>query len=463
MQPASSSGKQRGFDKMSEHKGITNMQVIFIIAIIIGAGIYFGYININQHPGQVTGTSGTSFPSSPTIGQQFYRTDLSKNYQWTGTTWQEIGGTPPPTGGGVTHGAAAIQFSICDKVKGDSVSGTAQDTGVDIISANTGVFDLLSFGENKTDTAYPDQSSSMYPQGSQLLIHAYSSEDPSNGLDYYDQWYYVVLVDANPIYCVTINNFVVSAGSPHYTYTISTAGATTTGFTVAFTSGTTNYWDIGKLYIWPRTSEAGLNLYLTYAGSTGCSSTGGSYSSRSSSTANFTLTGRNEHLDLLLTQDNANLAYGVDQIIVTSFGQVTNYKTCIIMTTNMTSLDASQFAAEGWTPINDNTLYGEKAYFKTIGPFYTTKGALWTADNLIPVYCGASGNSERGVIKLYVIDIQLTPNIAIGACQNTTIPTAYGMVSAYGPGAFNEIYGYQVSSGAASGPMLTDWIITPSS
>ena len=35
--------------------------------------------------------SGTSFPSSPVVGQTCYREDLLKEYQWNGTTWVESG------------------------------------------------------------------------------------------------------------------------------------------------------------------------------------------------------------------------------------------------------------------------------------------------------------------------------------------------------------------------------------
>lgn len=39
---------------------------------------------------QLSCTSGTSFPSSPVFGDEFYRTDLDKWYKYNGTIWMEI-------------------------------------------------------------------------------------------------------------------------------------------------------------------------------------------------------------------------------------------------------------------------------------------------------------------------------------------------------------------------------------
>jgi len=54
---------------------------------------FFGKQNLNGHTVKnLVLHSGTSFPSTPTLGQLFYRTDQEKAYIYVAAGWREIEG-----------------------------------------------------------------------------------------------------------------------------------------------------------------------------------------------------------------------------------------------------------------------------------------------------------------------------------------------------------------------------------
>jgi hypothetical protein len=131
----------------------------------------------------------------------------------------------------------------------------------------------------------------------------------------------------------------------------------------------------------------------------------------------------------------------------------------------MTAIGNTKLANGGWTKINDGTLYTEVAYYYDItanmGPQYPSKGSKLTFTVDIPIDAAAAAASTEFLFKVWVMDIQLESDVAVGA-TSTSIPTAYGMVTSYGPGALIQASAYSTSSGAGSGRILQSYLTTAS-
>jgi len=396
------------------------LKIWHVIAIALVVAVYMGWISIPYFQG------GGGAPLPP--------------------------GTTPPSGT-ITHPAAQLQLQVVDFITSGGI--TTATTTVDFSQASSGVFNLLTQADTMTHASNPDTYNVFYADGAELIIHADCTGNPTNGLDYYDGWYYVVVHEGNPIYYLKPSMLQIVTTQP-YTYRVTLAGAQQTGSVVTWTSGTTNYWDLGKLFLFPRTAAAGLNLYLTYSGTTLSSVTDGSTWLSTSSTANATLAGTSEHLSFLTTFDNANLGWGWSDYGVTTQGEVVEYAPFLVMSTNMSAIDTAQLQAEGWKPINDNTLYAEKAFYKQIGPFYTSKGSIASPPAIqVPVYDAAAASGGY-IFRFWILDMQREANVQIGS-TTTTIPTAYGMMTSYGPGAMVQATAYSTSSGKGSGSAIVCW------
>jgi hypothetical protein len=122
----------------------------------------------------------------------------------------------------------------------------------------------------------------------------------------------------------------------------------------------------------------------------------------------------------------------------------------------MTAIDTAQLNAEGWKPINDNTLYAEKAFYKPLTAMYTTKGSICDPPAIqVPVYDAAAATGSY-IFKFWIIDFQLESSFAIGS-SSTTVPTAYGMITAFGPAAMVQARAYTTVSGLANNQAITCW------
>ena len=124
MQPATFQRETKRFSNMTN--GGFKIKTWHIIALLLAFAIYMGYITIPSinWGGQVTPVDFVC----PTCGLHFATQPLLNAHITSAHP-----GTPQV---GPTHGAAAIQFSVCDSIKGDSVTSSIQDTGVDILLAN---------------------------------------------------------------------------------------------------------------------------------------------------------------------------------------------------------------------------------------------------------------------------------------------------------------------------------------
>jgi hypothetical protein len=426
---------------------MTKGEIIAILIILLMIGVATGYISFNL-PGQ-TGGGNQQYWYAPD-GTKFTDFQSYSNYMQ-----QQYGTTPSPE----THGSAALYLQVCDWITGAGV--TTATTTVDVCRANNGVFDLLTAYDTKTQAANPQAMNNMVEDGAKLLLVASCDGNPTSGLDYYTAWFYVEVHENNPVYYITDANLIKGGSSSHYTYTVNLAGAQTTGYNVHFTSGTTNYWDIGKIYIYPRNGIVTMHMYLSYAGADLASVIDGAtwIDTDAEITANATLASDAEHLQMNLISNTTNLGWGWQELVVTSSGEVQTYKSVIAMGTKMTAIDISQLQQEGWTVISDSTMYAGKIFYKPIGPYYTTKGSKWSQTIQIPVYCSAAAASTEFLFTFWVIDMQLPGNLDKGS-MSTSVPTVYGFITSYGLGQMVHALAYTVSSGVPATPQLEVYLTT---
>lgn len=364
-----------------------------------------------------------------------------------------------PTG----HDSGAIQLEVIDYILTTGV--TTSTTTADVCLANGGTFDFLKAADTLTVAANPDEMGTMFAEGSEIIIRVGCTGNPSNGLDYYDGWYYCRLYEGEPIYYLNADMLSVVSSTPTYTYKVSTAGAITTGHIVTWTSGTTNYWNIGKLAIYPRTSATDFETYLIYQGADLASVTDGAtwVDTAAEITANATLVSDDETLTFKTYIANASLGWGWPLYVISQSGEFKEYHSFLILTTQMTAIGSSKLLSGGWVPINDGTLYAEKGFYydvtKNMGPQYTSKGSKHDFSVDIGIDATAAAASTAFLFRLWALDVQLESDVSVGS-TSTSLPTAYGFVTAYGPGALIQAKAYTTSSGAGTGFIMYVYITT---
>lgn len=176
--------------------------------------------------------------------------------------------------------------------------------------------------------------------------------------------------------------------------------------------------------------------------------------------ANATLASTDENLYFEVIAGATNIGWGWPEFVITRNGEFKIYESVIIVSTTMTAIDVSGLQNEGFRQISDNTLTAEKAFYKVITPQYTTKGSKMDFNVKIPVDSSAATGSTAYVFKIWIIDFQNVESVEIGSVT-TSAPTAYGFVTAYGPGVMIYAKAYSTSSGAGAGHVLKSYLTTP--
>lgn len=441
-------------------KGVPFLAVVGIVILVIVVGYVFAPVISSWLSG--VGVPQVTVYTAPD-GTDFSNYNAYLDYMRTYFPGEQPEGqviTP------VERDAAQIQFTIVDYVQRGAGMTTAT-TYLDVCKAEaSGKFDLMNNDDAVTVATAVDQSASFYAEGDKLLLKAACSGNPTGGLDYVDGWHYVVLKEGNPIYMVDGEDaFSGSAGA----YTINTAGLETTGYVVTYTSGTTNYWDVGKLFVYPRLSAANFDTYLSYGVTTLASVTDGStwVDTVGEITANATLSSalNTEKLTFTMKGGAANVGWGMPLLVVSSSGKIEQHDAMLIMSTAMTAIGTQKLLDAGWKQIQDNTLYAEKAFYydltENMDGQMPAKGQILEFSVNIPFDPSAAAVATAFLTKVWAIDIQNPDNVAIGS-STTTVLTAQGMVTAYGPGAMIQASAYTASSGAGSGRILQAYITTAS-
>lgn len=444
--------KQDGYRLKQSHIAV----ILLIIALLVVLGVLNFSFNI---PGQPPVSTGPSVIYTAPDGTQF--TNYNSYLAYMQTSFPATAPEAPPAVTTTTNPASQIQFSVFDWIAKTAV--TTATTSADFAKADSnGLFDFMSSADTTTVSTTPDQSTQYFADGDQVVVRTDCTGNPTGGLDYYDGWFYFVVHDGNPVYYLTKSMLQQMSSSP-YTYKVNAAGAMQTGYRVIFTSGDTKYWDIGQLFMYPRSSAANFDTYLSYQGTDLASVTDGStwVDTAAEITANATLASTDEDLKVSMFAGAANIGWGWTNLIVSSSGEIKEYKPIIIMATDMTAIGTQALIDEGWKAINDNTLYAEKGFYKVLTPTYTSKGSKAEFTVNVPIDSSSATASTAYLFKFWLIDMQDPANVAIGSVT-TTVATAYGFVTAYGPGAMIQASAYSTSSGASSGRILQAYATTPS-
>lgn len=412
---------------------LKNEHIVIALLIILIAAAYMGYINLSPR-------------SASTVSQTFTP----------GTPYQTAPQTQNPSAG--TEPDAQLYFEVTDAI---AYSDVASTTYVDVCKAQIGVFNFLQLFDSKAQASNPQAMNSMIHDGAELIIHIGSTVTPSHGAGYYDGWYYLVVHVGNPIYQLDFQDFAVASSSPSYTYSISQTGISNdpvVGY-VSWTSGTTPYWNLGKLYIFPRISTDSTESISYQSTALASVSNGLTWVNISTTmpTANATLASTQESLTFSMYAAYANLGYGFPMFVVGSNGAIVDYQTYVVFTTNMLAVGTPA----GWNSLTDTTLYAEKGFYKPVGPYFAPKGQKASLSLSIPIDSSNAAKATQYRFRFWIIDMQ-NPNSLPSGSMVTTIPTAYGFIYQYGIAACEQTYAYSTSSGSSATSQLAAYLTTPS-
>jgi hypothetical protein len=416
--------------------------IIIVIALIVSAFAYLGLT------GQLT--PGTT-PAQP------------NNWGWGATV------TPAPTQSSTGVGLqAAVRLEVVNSVTQAGV--TTSTTTVDAVAAVGGVFNFLSGPmDTKAQAANPQAMNTEWLEGTELILMADCTGNPTNGLDFYPAMYYVKLQAGQHVYELDVDSFQLVSTSP-YSYSINTANAKMLPNVVKPTVvSNVNYWNIGKLAMYPRQAIADMDIYLMYNGAELSKCTDGSTwdDDTTDMDANATLASDTETLSFQMVGANADLGWGKHFVVINQQGKVEEYGAVMVMTTAMTGMAVPT----GWNSITMGTLYAEKGFYKVMNPdvpdadvtgvLFPTKGnkASWTVN--IHIDATAATASTAYLCKFWIEDCQLLSNVPVVG-TSTGVPSAYGFVTAYGVGAVNHNTALTVSSGAGETEQLCTYLTTAS-
>jgi enamine deaminase RidA (YjgF/YER057c/UK114 family) len=365
--------------------------------------------------------------------------------------------TPTPTPG---REASKIQCSIQNAITSASIITT--NTKVDLNKLISGVADFLTKAEQVTVDSAPEQSSLYYGQGQQVIAHVSSDVDPSGGTDYYDDWYVFTLVEGAPVYRLKPSCLTAVQTSPTYKYQVNAAAGENTGETVSYTSGTTPYWDIGVLTVWPRSTAANLDTYLKASGTTLAAITDGTtfVDTDAAITANATMTTTNEDLTVEVRAGAIDIAYGLPMYTLTQVGQFIERRTVLIITTSMTSIGTAEIYDEGWKRLSKPDLTAEVAYYYVLPSIIPLRGDKFVHTVTFPIDASAAASATKFVFKVWMLDMQVPSYVETGS-TSTSIPTAYGFIGEYGIDAVIFARALTVTTGAGDNEVLRAYVTTP--
>ena len=372
------------------------------------------------------------------------------------------GGNPTTAPAGTWSGQ--LYLSIADAIT--KVRFTTATVTVSQVGAANGVFNFISGPQlSLTQSANPQAEGKIFNEGTPVIVMAACTGNPSNGLAYYPSWYYTTLSQGAAIYEITSSSAFQQVGNG---YTINLAGCTQVAGAAVneYSASNINYWNLGDLYVTPRTSAAGLNEILQDAsGTTLASVTDGStwITTGSGVTANATLgSSTNDVLQLRATFDNTNLAWGKTWFGIDQQGLVHTYGGVVVVSTGILSMTTPMATSSvtSWNNFGLRTLTSEIAYYGVVNPTVPAKGSK--GDFSIPISMHVNPDSTKYKFSVWLLDCQDLGTIGSSG-TSTTIPSVYGFVGAYGVAAVVQNDGLTVSSGASATPQLCTWITTPSS
>jgi len=356
--------------------------------------------------------------------------------------------TPPPPNGTPPQGrlAATLMFTLQTAVRGGAI--TSGNSYVDITKATNGYFNFLTKTESITVNSNPEYSGLPYNEADELILHCSSDVDPATatGLENYDGWYYVKLVENQPVYKLDPSSMSKIQSE----------------YAVSYTSGQTNYWGLGNLQVTERANSTGIEVYLKYLATTLASVTDAVtwVDTAAEITANATLADDMEYLNVELVCDDNNNAFAVPFYTIGATGNIETRKSYVAITTSMLAIDPTDLYAEGWKAIEDSSLYAEKGFYHEIPALIPSKGTSYGSWQIrIPVDAASAAASTAFMFKVWIVEGQTEDQMKSGVGMTLSLPTIYGFITEIGPDNLRH-RGYTTSSGAGATQVVYAYVTT---
>lgn len=419
-------------DTRAMTKGSRKLLTVGILAVALVVSVMFATGNLTIPNSNTTGGGGT--PWSP----------------------QTTNPTTPPSSG---SWSGQLYLSVADIVSGNRFTTSAVTVNQIGADAN-GVFNFI--GTNKlstTQSANPQAAGKIFSQGQAVIVVPTGTGNPTNGLDYYPDWYYMVLGEGNTVYRLDSASCFNWVGNG---YTINVAAATPTDERVyQYEASNVKYWNIGDLKIHPRAQAADNDLSIRYGGTVLASVTDAStwVDTDAEITANATLTGHSDQtVTFQYTAGNANNGFGQHFFTIDSAGKIHEYGSVLIISTGM-NIDAP----DGWTAFRPLGLTTEYAYYKVLNGQFPQNGMTksWSEDITFDEHATA-GTAYK--FSVWLMDCQELDGFATDG-TSTSVPQGYGFIDSttdYGVGAVVHTVGFTTSSGASATPQLMAYLTTAS-
>jgi hypothetical protein len=303
----------------------------------------------------------------------------------------------------------------------------------------------------------------MYPQGAVLIFHVLSDTDPTGGTDHYDDWYGVALTEGSTVYRLKPACLTVTQTSPTYQYSVDLSKGEATTSSVVYTAGTTPYWDVGILYVWPRSTAANLDTYLKHGGTTLSSVSDGStwVDTDAEITANGTMTTTAEDLTIELRGGAVDICYGLPFYTLSQKGEFQVRNAAIMLSTSMTAIGTSAALNEGWQTFTKPDLTAEVGFYYILPAIIPTRGDKFVELIDFPVDSSAAATSTEFIFKIWILDLQVESYLMQGS-SSSSVPTAYGFLNEFGIDAIIYARALTITSNAGDNEVHRAYITTAS-
>jgi hypothetical protein len=374
-----------------------------------------------------------------------------------------------------------------------SSAAAAADTGyMDISLLVGGVWDPLTLTEGfEYDAAgVADESALIYNYGDTIVMHVgndvqwtkYENET-------YDRFLYCTLKPGEPVRELSPGIITAVTTNP-YTYQITGVGVDTNQ-DVSYAGGTSPYWGIGAVKLYPRAGYQDVDMYLNGANGiimhrvteikggpmhetkyVGTFANNGINQTRQNNSTHggtdYTMTTTTEDFSFELRAGAVNIAFGVPTYAIMASGKFEEYRAVVCLAFNTTLVQGTELLADGWSTVSKPDAYTETIYYRVIDPLIppTRSKKFPTGRYEITVDSSQMASSTAYSMKVWVLDWQKPSDVAAGALSNGTttaaLPSVYGMVTEYGGDGTVHLWGWSTSSGILLGAQVAGDFTTPS-
>lgn len=374
-----------------------------------------------------------------------------------------LSGNPAPVGSGSVTTVSGVVSAVANPPTSgpgfilypqiqDAFTGAdlhASNVKMDIMGQIGGVWNLAKPLETISYAAAGQASTGLYAPGTPLLFHVSDGNDPTNGDDYYDEWYACTVQSGGQ--CFDLR--------PADTY----------GGTSAF--GATGFTSVGGLTLYQvplspnisvgQTTSAGyewiLPIFTQYGvagtssvtikiqnpdGSAGTAWTGSAntYSAQGSQgSVTYTAASKTPQLNIFVTVTNSKLTWGRPTIVLSSqtpYNPVVLYASALVAV-NSTSLRLGVTTASGWVSVSTQPAGGGWTVVAAplpsqngIAPAYYTVSSQVNLNFPVPLDTTSISSSTKLGIAVYMGDLQYVPD-SLAAVPDAA-PTGYGAIAATG-------------------------------